>query len=142
MPERLAARLARAAMNGHALAVRFALLLVDLAPEPLARLLERMNPPADCRDLALAAVRERELLASAAGLDAEATLGILELDSDERIDLDGDDIDFLRSLAGLLAAALLRVRFEQTAREAAATAVTLAAEREVLHRELDHRVAN
>jgi tRNA nucleotidyltransferase (CCA-adding enzyme) len=78
VPERLAARLARAALNGHGLAVRFALLLVDLAPEALERLLARLNPPADCRDLALAAVRERELLASAAGLDAEATLGILE----------------------------------------------------------------
>jgi tRNA nucleotidyltransferase (CCA-adding enzyme) len=37
-----------------------------------------LNPPGECRDLAVAAVRERELLASGAGLDAEATLGVLE----------------------------------------------------------------
>ena len=78
VPERLAARQERAAQRGYGLAVRFALLLVDLAPEPLAALLQRANPPGDCRDLALAAVREREALASGAELDAESMLAVLE----------------------------------------------------------------
>ena len=77
VPERLAARLERAAHRGYCLPVRFALLLIDLEPGALATLAARVNPPAECRDLAIAAVRERDLLATP-DLDAESTLGLLE----------------------------------------------------------------
>ncbi|HUP29571.1 MAG TPA: multifunctional CCA tRNA nucleotidyl transferase/2'3'-cyclic phosphodiesterase/2'nucleotidase/phosphatase [Usitatibacter sp.] len=77
VPERLAGRLQRAATRGYALPVRFALMLADLAPEPVAALASRVNAPGDCRDLAIAAVRERDLLAEI-DLDAETTLGVLE----------------------------------------------------------------
>jgi tRNA nucleotidyltransferase (CCA-adding enzyme) len=78
VPERLAARLERAAHRGYALAVRFALLMIDVPPEKVAGAAQRVNAPSDCRDLALAAVRERALLCRGADLDAESTLGVLE----------------------------------------------------------------
>ncbi|HYC38272.1 MAG TPA: multifunctional CCA tRNA nucleotidyl transferase/2'3'-cyclic phosphodiesterase/2'nucleotidase/phosphatase [Usitatibacter sp.] len=76
-PERLAARLDHAAATGADLPVRFALLVLDLAPKAAAGLAGRVNAPGECRDLAAAAIRERELLARPA-LDAESTLGLLE----------------------------------------------------------------
>ena len=78
VPERLAARLDRAAHRGYPLPTRFALLLIDLDAAALTQLAARVNPPADCRDAATAAVRERELLSAGDALDAETTLAILE----------------------------------------------------------------
>jgi PAS domain S-box-containing protein len=48
----------------------------------------------------------------------ESVLGVLELDSDHRIALSGDDVDFLQSVAGLIIPALMRARFQQVARQA------------------------
>jgi PAS domain S-box-containing protein len=45
-------------------------------------------------------------------------LGVLELDSDERVELDDDDIGFLESLSGLIVPALIRVRFREDASQA------------------------
>jgi tRNA nucleotidyltransferase (CCA-adding enzyme) len=77
VPEALAMRLDRAAARGYALAVRFALLVLDLKPEEAARLAERVNAPSDCRELALLAIRERDSIATCY-LDADATLEVLE----------------------------------------------------------------
>jgi tRNA nucleotidyltransferase (CCA-adding enzyme) len=76
-PEALALRLDRAAARGYALAVRFALLVLDLPPEEAASLAGRVNAPGDCRELALLAIRERDAVASC-DLDAESTLDVLE----------------------------------------------------------------
>ncbi|MGE5615971.1 MAG: multifunctional CCA tRNA nucleotidyl transferase/2'3'-cyclic phosphodiesterase/2'nucleotidase/phosphatase [Bacillota bacterium] len=78
VPDRLASRIDHAATHGHALAVRFALLALDLTAEAAEALCARVNAPSDCRALALAAIRERTLLARANELDAEQLLGILE----------------------------------------------------------------
>src|ERR1700687_3523606 len=78
MPKRLAARLDRAAARGYSLPVRFALLVLDLSAEEANGLAERLNAPSDCRELAILAIRERDLLAAGADLDAESTLGLLE----------------------------------------------------------------
>jgi tRNA nucleotidyltransferase (CCA-adding enzyme) len=77
VPEALARRLDRAAARGYALAVRFALLVLDLEPEEAASLAGRVNAPSECRELALLAIRERDTAASC-DLDAETTLGLLE----------------------------------------------------------------
>src|SRR5258708_2863648 len=76
-PERLAARLDRAAARGYSLAVRFALLALDLRLEDTAALCERVNAPNDCRELARLAICEREEVARQ-DLDAESTLALLE----------------------------------------------------------------
>jgi tRNA nucleotidyltransferase (CCA-adding enzyme) len=76
-PEHLAARLEHAATRGYALAVRYALLVLDLEPEAAAALAERINAPSDCRELARLANREREWVREGA-LDAESTLALLE----------------------------------------------------------------
>jgi tRNA nucleotidyltransferase (CCA-adding enzyme) len=76
-PERLAARVDRAASRGYALPVRYALLVLDLPPEDAARLATRVNAPSDCRELAVLAQRERTLLRQPL-LDAEGTLALLE----------------------------------------------------------------
>ena len=78
VPDRLAARLDRAAAQGYGLAVRFALLALDLKADAAAALAERVNAPGDCRDLAVAAIRERELLARGDRLDAASLLDLLE----------------------------------------------------------------
>jgi tRNA nucleotidyltransferase (CCA-adding enzyme) len=78
IPERLAARLDRAAHRGYGLAVRFAVLLLDLASDDAATLAKRVNAPTDCRDLARVAILERGLLTDAGSLDAESTLQVLE----------------------------------------------------------------
>ena len=77
VPERLAARLDLAAERGYGLAVRFALLVLDLPEGDIAVLAARLNAPHDCRDLALLASRERDQ-AEAGELDAESTLELLE----------------------------------------------------------------
>jgi tRNA nucleotidyltransferase (CCA-adding enzyme) len=76
-PERLAARLDHAAHRGYALPVRYALMVIDLEPDAASRLARRVNAPSDCRELVVAAQRERDLLRSPL-LDAQATLGLLE----------------------------------------------------------------
>jgi len=73
----LAARLQCSAASAHPLPVRFALLVLDVADDALAPLMERLNPPGECRDLARIAVRERSVLAAPLP-DADATLTLLE----------------------------------------------------------------
>ena len=76
-PETLAQRLDCGAARDRALAVRYALLVLDLAPDEATRLAERVNAPGDCRDLALLAIRERDAIATC-DLDADTTLDMLE----------------------------------------------------------------
>lgn len=71
-----------------------------------------------------------------------SVVGLLEIDSHEPIALDGDDSDFLTSLAALVGAALLRRDADLMAERATSAAVTAAAEREVLHAEFEHRIKN
>jgi tRNA nucleotidyltransferase (CCA-adding enzyme) len=70
-------RLRCAAAAGHPLPVRFALLVLDVAEDDLAKLVARMNAPGDVREIARTAVRERAVLASPLP-DADATLTLLE----------------------------------------------------------------
>jgi tRNA nucleotidyltransferase (CCA-adding enzyme) len=77
VPELLVERLDRAAARGYGLAVRFALLVLDLEDEDATRLCERVNAPNDCRDVALLAIDARELVKTC-DVDAESTLAILE----------------------------------------------------------------
>jgi len=77
VPERLAARLEHAARRGYGIAVRYAAMLLDLDARDSTALATRVNAPADCRELALLAARERELLQEDA-LDAQSTLALLE----------------------------------------------------------------
>ncbi len=76
-PDGIARRLDRAAAREFVLPVRYALLLLDLDAEAAAALGRRVNAPADCRELAAAAARERGLL-GAGSLDAENTLALIE----------------------------------------------------------------
>jgi len=75
--ERLAARVDTAADRGHSLPVRFALLVIDLGAGEIASLVQRINAPTDCRDLARIASAERNELRGQE-LDAQALLSILE----------------------------------------------------------------
>jgi tRNA nucleotidyltransferase (CCA-adding enzyme) len=77
VPEKLAERLDRAAARGLSLAVRYAVMLLDLEPGAAAALGARVNAPSECRDLAVIAAREREGLQEPL-LDAESTLALLE----------------------------------------------------------------
>ena len=75
--EALEERLRCGAKRQRPLPVRFALLVLDVADDALASLVARMNPPAECRDVARVAVRERSVLATPIP-DADATLTLLE----------------------------------------------------------------
>ena len=77
VPEMLAERLDRAAARGYALAVRFALLVLDLDGEAAAALSSRINAPNDCRELAVLAIAARELVHTC-DVDAQDTLALLE----------------------------------------------------------------
>jgi tRNA nucleotidyltransferase (CCA-adding enzyme) len=77
VPEHLAHRLDEAASRGYSLAVRFALLTLDLPLEDIASLSARVNAPNDCRDLARIAACERDEVRRP-DLDAESTLALLE----------------------------------------------------------------
>ena len=77
VPEALAARLDRAAARGYALAVRFALLVLDLEVDAATRLAARVNAPNDCRDLALLSIQAREVVHTCFA-DAQSTLAVLE----------------------------------------------------------------
>ena len=76
-PELLAARLDRAAARGYALAVRYALLVLDLGEDGAAALAARIRPPNDCAELALLAIRDRDLVHQC-GVDAQSALNVLE----------------------------------------------------------------
>ena len=76
-PERLAARLEHAAERGYGLAVRFALLVLDLPAGEADALAARLNAPHECRSLAALAVRERGI-SEARAVDAQTALGLLE----------------------------------------------------------------
>jgi tRNA nucleotidyltransferase (CCA-adding enzyme) len=76
-PERMASRVDEAAARALALAVRYALLVLELEPSEAETLAARVNAPGDCRELAAAAIRERDLLRRPSP-DAETTLAILE----------------------------------------------------------------
>jgi len=78
VPERLAARIDRAAAHAYALPVRYALLVLDTEGADAEALAARVNAPTDCRTLAQLAIRSRPLLANAAALDADTMLGLLE----------------------------------------------------------------
>ena len=73
----LAERLRCAARASHVLAVRFALLVLDVEEDALAALVARLNAPTECRDIARTAIRERAVLAQPLP-DADATLTLLE----------------------------------------------------------------
>ncbi|MBC8024107.1 MAG: multifunctional CCA tRNA nucleotidyl transferase/2'3'-cyclic phosphodiesterase/2'nucleotidase/phosphatase [Burkholderiales bacterium] len=77
VPELLAQRLDRAAARGYGIAVRFALLVLDLERKEATRLAERVNAPNECRDLALLAIATRDLVKTC-DVDAESTLALLE----------------------------------------------------------------
>ncbi len=95
-PERLARRIDTAADREHVLAVRYALLLLDIHVDEAAALAERVNAPRDCRDPARLAILEREE-AVRDDLDAESTLALLErADSFRR----PDRLDHLLEVAG------------------------------------------
>jgi tRNA nucleotidyltransferase (CCA-adding enzyme) len=76
-PDRIAARIDCGADKGFALAVRFALLALDLRLEDAAELALRVNAPNDCREIAKLAICEREEIRRR-DLDAESTLALLE----------------------------------------------------------------
>jgi len=78
VPDRLAARIDRAAQRRCVIEVRYALLVLDLEEGGAQSLAQRVNPPTDCRTLAQAAIRDRSLLARANELDAETLLAVLE----------------------------------------------------------------
>jgi tRNA nucleotidyltransferase (CCA-adding enzyme) len=77
VPDMLAERLDRAASRGYGLAVRFALLVLDLEIEAATRLCERVNAPNDCRDVALLSIQAREVVKTC-DADAQSTLAVLE----------------------------------------------------------------
>ena len=77
IPEHLAHRLDEAASRGYGLAVRFALLTLDLPLEDVASLSARVNAPNECRELARLASCERDEVRRP-DLDAESTLALLE----------------------------------------------------------------
>jgi len=77
VPERLAARLEHAAERGYGLAVRFALLVLDLPAHEAEALAARVNAPNECRSLAAVAIGERDL-AEERTLDAQTALALLE----------------------------------------------------------------
>ncbi len=71
VPDRLAARLDRAATRGYVLAVRYALLVLDADAAAAESLAQRVNAPAECRGLAQIAIRDRALVGEAQSLDAD-----------------------------------------------------------------------
>jgi two-component sensor histidine kinase len=71
-----------------------------------------------------------------------AAWGVLEADSSLPRDVTSFDADFLSIFARILGSAIQRKHAEAEASAAAARAATLAADREVLLRELQHRVKN
>jgi len=77
VPDLLVERLDRSASRGYGLAVRFALLVLDLESAAAVKLGERVNAPNDCRDVALLAIDARAQVKTC-DVDAESTLTLLE----------------------------------------------------------------
>ncbi len=77
VPDLVVERLDRAASRGYGLPVRFALLVLDLDTNAAQQLVERVNAPNECRDVALLAIEARELVKTC-DVDAESTLAVLE----------------------------------------------------------------
>jgi tRNA nucleotidyltransferase (CCA-adding enzyme) len=129
VPERLAARLDRAAARGYALAVRYALLALDAQAGEAGALSERVNAPTEPRTLAQLAIRERSLLAGAAELDAETLLALLEradvFRRPERLDrlLEIAECDVLAAFPGEFAPRACLVRAAEAVRNVDAGAV-------------------
>jgi len=73
----LSKRLDVAHVSGLGLAVRFALLVIDVDVDGIVALSRRLGAPNDCRDLARVSRIERDEVRRA-DLDAEATLSLLE----------------------------------------------------------------
>lgn len=68
----------RAAGAGHALCVRFAVLMLAVPLEQINVLSERLRVPNDCRELAVMAAREQAVVAGALDLSAEAIVSLCE----------------------------------------------------------------
>jgi tRNA nucleotidyltransferase (CCA-adding enzyme) len=77
VPDLMALRLDRAATRGYGISVRFALLVLDLDVARANALVERVNAPNECRDVALLAIATRDLVKTC-DVDAESTLSLLE----------------------------------------------------------------
>jgi tRNA nucleotidyltransferase (CCA-adding enzyme) len=77
VPDMLAERLDRAGARGYGIAVRFALLVLDLDAPQATALVERVNAPNECRDVALLAIAARDLVKTC-DVDAESALSLLE----------------------------------------------------------------
>jgi two-component system, sensor histidine kinase PdtaS len=71
-----------------------------------------------------------------------ATYGVLEIDATRADRISDDARNFLLAVAALLGPAIERRRAEEIARSATVAAATAASERELLLRELNHRVGN
>jgi tRNA nucleotidyltransferase (CCA-adding enzyme) len=67
-----------AAARGVDLPVRFAALLRDLGPQPIADLCKRLRVPTDCRDLAVMTAREHANVGRALALEPEAIVTLFE----------------------------------------------------------------
>ena len=67
-----------AAGAGHALCVRFAVLMLAVPLEQINVLSERLRVPNDCRELAVMAAREQAVVAGALDLSAEAIVSLCE----------------------------------------------------------------
>lgn len=68
----------RAAGAGHALCVRFAVLMLAVPLEQINVLSERLRVPNDCRELAVMAAREQAVVAGALALSAEELVRLCE----------------------------------------------------------------
>ncbi|MDX8122894.1 multifunctional CCA tRNA nucleotidyl transferase/2'3'-cyclic phosphodiesterase/2'nucleotidase/phosphatase [Janthinobacterium sp. GMG2] len=68
----------RAAGAGHALCVRFAVLMLAVPLEQINVLSERLRVPNDCRELAVMAAREQAAVAGALALSAEELVRLCE----------------------------------------------------------------
>ena len=68
----------RAAGAGHALCVRFAVLMLAVPLGQVNALSERLRVPNDCRELAVMAAREQAVVAGALDLSAEAIVSLCE----------------------------------------------------------------
>ena len=68
----------RAAGAGHALCVRFAVLMLAVPLEQINALSERLRVPNDCRELAVMAAREQAAVAGALALSAEELVRLCE----------------------------------------------------------------
>ena len=78
LSETLLAVLDHAAAQGHALPVRFAVLMLHMSKDSIEQLSERLRVPNECRELAVMAARERAHIHGALDLNAEALVALCE----------------------------------------------------------------